>query len=108
MSRGQVTLLDRFGMAEEGDDQGGLTAEMFSLFFREVFAPEAGLFEQASCLHPPRGDWQAAYPPHPACRRATAMPLPSSPALTRLPRSCASAVASSSKPSSTTIRLAPA
>ena len=43
----QVTLLDRFGMAEEGADQGGLTAEMFSIFFREVFAPEAGLFEQA-------------------------------------------------------------
>ena len=43
----QVTLLDRFGMTEEGDDQGGLTAEMFSIFFREVFAPDAGLFEQA-------------------------------------------------------------
>ena len=43
----QVTLLDRFDMAEEGADQGGLTAEMFSIFFREVFAPDAGLFEQA-------------------------------------------------------------
>ena len=44
----QVTLLDRFGVAEEGADQGGLTAEMFSIFFREVFAPDAGLFELAS------------------------------------------------------------
>ena len=32
----QVAFVDRLGVSEEGDDQGGLTAEMFSLFFREV------------------------------------------------------------------------
>ena len=34
-----VSFVDRFGVTEEGNDAGGLTAEMLSLFFREVAAP---------------------------------------------------------------------
>ena len=43
----QVTFLDEHGLAEEGEDQGGLTAEMHALFWREVLRAEHGLFEQA-------------------------------------------------------------
>lgn len=43
-----VTFVDPFGRVEEGEDLGGLTTEMFSLFWLAVLAPEAGLFEQAS------------------------------------------------------------
>ena len=35
-------------MEEEGRDEGGLSAEMFSSFFREMLRPEAGLFEPAA------------------------------------------------------------
>ena len=45
---------------QEGDDQGGLTAEMFSLFFREAFCPSSRLFETAgdgdAAAHLPRAD----------------------------------------------------
>ena len=35
-----VSFVDGFGAVEEGDDAGGLTAEMFNLFFREVVGAE--------------------------------------------------------------------
>ena len=45
----QVTFRsgDEYELEEEGRDEGGLSAEMFSSFFREVLKPEAGLFEPA-------------------------------------------------------------
>jgi hypothetical protein len=43
-----VTFLDAWGAVEEGQDEGGLSAEMFSLFWKEVVRPEAGLFEPAA------------------------------------------------------------
>ena len=56
----QVSFVDEFGGKEEGDDEGGLTAELFNLFFREVFHAEHGLFEQAAdgdgAAHLPRAD----------------------------------------------------
>ena len=38
-----VSFVDRFGVTEEGNDAGGLTAEMLSLFFREVAAPHSSV-----------------------------------------------------------------
>ena len=38
-----VSFVDRFGATEEGNDAGGLTAEMLSLFFREVAAPHSSV-----------------------------------------------------------------
>lgn len=32
-------------LPEDGDDQGGLTVEMYTSFFREVVLPDFGLFE---------------------------------------------------------------
>ena len=43
-----VTFIDQWDVAEEGDDLGGLTSEMYSEFWAEVLRPEAGLFEQAA------------------------------------------------------------
>jgi len=43
-----VTFFDAHGNEEAGDDQGGLTVEMYSSFFREVLLPENGLFESVS------------------------------------------------------------
>ena len=40
-----VTFIDRMGEVELGSDQGGLTAELVSCFWREVVQPEMGLFE---------------------------------------------------------------
>jgi hypothetical protein len=43
-----VTFIDpRTGLEEEGDDLGGLTRELYSLFWREVLREEHGLFERA-------------------------------------------------------------
>jgi len=43
-----VTFIDpRTGREEEGDDLGGLTRELYSLFWREVLREEHGLFERA-------------------------------------------------------------
>ena len=46
----QVTFRsgDEYAREEEGRDEGGLSAEMFSSFFREMLKPEAGLFEPAA------------------------------------------------------------
>ena len=40
----QVTFRsgDEYALEEEGRDEGGLSAEMFSSFFREMLKPEAG------------------------------------------------------------------
>ena len=46
--RTEVTFFDAHGTQEEGDDQGGLTVEMYSSFFREVLLQEHRLFEGAS------------------------------------------------------------
>ena len=43
-----VYFVDEFGQAEDGVDQGGLSAEMHSSFWREVLRPELGLFERAA------------------------------------------------------------
>eukprot|EP01052_Picozoa_sp_SAG31_P027360 SAG31_NODE_2556_length_5495_cov_27.724055_2_plen_639_part_00 len=45
--RTEVTMIDRFGIKEDGVDQGGLTAELYASFFREVLVAEVGLFEGA-------------------------------------------------------------
>ena len=46
--RTEVTFFDAHGTEEEGDDQGGLTVEMYSSFFREVLLQEHHLFEGVS------------------------------------------------------------
>ena len=43
-----VQFVSAHGVLEDGDDQGGLTAEMYSSFWKEAVNPEAGLFQQAS------------------------------------------------------------
>ena len=43
--RTSVTFIDAHGMQEQGVDQGGLTVEMYSSFFREVLLRDLGLFE---------------------------------------------------------------
>lgn len=40
-----VTFTSEFGETEDGDDRGGLTAEMFTLFWAHALRPAAGLFE---------------------------------------------------------------
>ena len=40
-----VTFIDANGKEEDGVDQGGLTEELYSSFFREVLLKDAGLFE---------------------------------------------------------------
>ena len=40
-----VTFTSAFGEVEDGDDRGGLTAEMYSLFWAHALRPAAGLFE---------------------------------------------------------------
>ena len=40
-----VSFVSALGDVEDGDDRGGLTAEMFTLFWREALQPEAKLFE---------------------------------------------------------------
>ena len=44
-SRTSVVFVDANGDEEEGNDQGGLTVEMYSSFFREVLLRDLGLFE---------------------------------------------------------------
>ena len=43
--RTSVVFIDANGDEEEGNDQGGLTVEMYSSFFREVLLRDLGLFE---------------------------------------------------------------
>ena len=43
--RTSVTFIDKHGAEEDGVDLGGLTAEMYSSFFREVVLRDLGLFE---------------------------------------------------------------
>ena len=43
-----VKFVSAHGEIEDGDDQGGLTAEMYASFWRQALRPEAGLFEQGS------------------------------------------------------------
>ena len=43
--RTSVVFVDANGDEEEGNDQGGLTVEMYSSFFREVLLRDLGLFE---------------------------------------------------------------
>jgi hypothetical protein len=43
-----VTFVDRFNQEEDGVDEGGLTAELYGSFFREVLVDEHGLFEGVS------------------------------------------------------------
>ena len=45
-----VTFRSSFGEIEDGDDRGGLTAEMYSLFWSAALRPEAGLFEGGAGL----------------------------------------------------------
>lgn len=47
-----VTFLNHWGDAEDGQDNGGLTAEMFALFWSSVLAPESGLFSGEHLLLP--------------------------------------------------------
>lgn len=42
-----VIFVDMWGNEEEGQDEGGLTAELYSSFFEHIFRPERGLFEAA-------------------------------------------------------------
>ena len=46
--RTEVTFVDTHGNLEEGVDQGGLTVELYSSFFREVLLQDFGLFEGVS------------------------------------------------------------
>ena len=43
--RTEVKFTDAFGIEEDGRDMGGLTAEMYTCFFREILSPDAGTFE---------------------------------------------------------------
>jgi hypothetical protein len=44
----EVTFVDKFGQDEDGVDEGGLTAELYGGFFREVLLDVHGLFEGTS------------------------------------------------------------
>ena len=52
-----VAFTDAWGRPEEGVDEGGLTAEMYAHFWREVVKPEARLFEQARYRRDTGGRW---------------------------------------------------
>lgn len=43
-----VTFVDAWGVKEEGVDEGGLTAEMYSSFWRHAVRPDVGLFESGA------------------------------------------------------------
>ena len=47
-----VKFLNEWGEPEDGQDNGGLTAEMFALFWSSVLAPESGLFSGEHLLLP--------------------------------------------------------
>ena len=57
-----VAFRSALGELEDGDDRGGLTAEMYSLFWQAALHPDAGLFEgtYGGTGHLPAADAPAA------------------------------------------------
>ena len=61
-----VQFIDATGETEDGKDQGGLTSEMYAMFFRELALPSTGLFESVEgtsigLLPAPTADPMAMY-----------------------------------------------